>query len=64
MNKELLKEKIEAAGNVEEVAKLIGIDRSTLYRKLQSGKFYINELIDIKEKLSLTDNEIKKIFFN
>lgn len=64
VNKELLKQKIDEAGNVEEVAKEIGIDRSTLYRKINNGKFYIGELINIKSKLSLTDDEANDIFFN
>lgn len=64
MNKELLKRKIYEAGNVEEVAKEIGINRSTLYRKINSGKFYIGELVNIKSKLSLTDEEANEIFFN
>ena len=48
MNKELLKRKIYEAGNVEEVAKEIGINSSTLYRKINSGNFYIGELVNIK----------------
>lgn len=66
MNVNKLKGKItEKEMNVEGVAKSIGIDRSSLYRKLNNAeKISIGEAIRIKDVLNLTDEEAMEIFFN
>lgn len=65
MNILKLKGKIVEKGlNVEAVAAEIGIDRSTLYRKLNAGeKITIGEALRIKASLNLTDEEASDIFF-
>lgn len=66
MNLLRLKAKIIEKGmNVERLAKSIGIDRSSLYRKLNNfEKFTIGEAIQIKEILELTNEEATAIFFS
>lgn len=66
MNIQKLKGKIVERGmNVEALADKLGIDRSTLYRKLNAGeKFTIGEAQKIKASLDLTDNEASDIFFS
>ena len=65
MNIQKLKGKITERGlNVESLAAEIGIDKSTLYRKLNAGeKFTIGDAQKIKESLALTDEEANDIFF-
>lgn len=56
---------VEEGYSVDTLATEIGIDRSTLYRKLESvEKFTIREAQKIKEVLHLTNNEASAIFFN
>ena len=59
-----LKAKIVENGmNVEILADKIGIERSTLYRKLNNfEKITIGEAIKIKAALDLTDAEANDIF--
>ena len=66
MNVNKLKGKIIEKGlNVEKMAKLIGTNRATLYRKLNaSDKITIGEAIKIKNILGLTETEATDIFFN
>lgn len=62
-----LKGKITEKGmNVEELAKKIGVDRATLYRKINSdGKnISIKEANSIARELSLTIDEVNSIFFS
>jgi predicted transcriptional regulator len=55
---------IEKGMNVEGLAKSIGIDRSSLYRKLNNfEKFTIGEANQIKEILEMTNEEASNIFF-
>lgn len=56
---------VECDMNVEEVAKKVGINKTTLYRKLNSGgdNFTLSEVKKIGEVLSLTYNELEIIFF-
>lgn len=64
---ESLKRIIEKKGyNVETVAESVGMDRSTLYRKLQKGKgsFSIKEAQAISKFLDFSSDEIDAIFFN
>lgn len=57
---------VETANNVESLAKYIGIDRSTLYRRLDGGgqDFTIGEADKICQALSLTAEEANRIFFS
>lgn len=64
MNVNKLKAKIVEKGmNVETLAEMIGIDRSSLYRKLnKSEKITIGEAQKIKDALEMTDDEAYDIF--
>lgn len=54
---------IEKGYNVESLAVALGMDKSTLYRKLQRLEaFTIGEVRKIKEILELTDSEAVEIF--
>ena len=66
MNTGKLKGKIIEKGlNVEKLAESIGVDRSSLYRKLnQFEKITIGEARKIKAVLSLTNEEATEIFLN
>lgn len=56
---------VEQDVNVEVIAEIIGIDRSTMYRKLNNfEKITIGEAKKLKEALSLTDEEANEIFLN
>jgi hypothetical protein len=56
---------VEMGYNVETFATQIGIDRSTLYRKLECGeKISIGEAQRMKDVLSLSNEEVSAIFFN
>lgn len=59
-----LKGKITEKGlNVEALASLIGVDRSSLYRKLNEfEKIKIGEARKMKEVLELSDEEATSIF--
>lgn len=64
MDIQKLKGKIVEAGmNVETVAERIGVDRSSLYRKLNNyEKITIGEALRMKDVLGLTDEEAANIF--
>jgi plasmid maintenance system antidote protein VapI len=64
MKLDLLKGKIVANGmNVEKLAESIGINRASLYRKLNNfDKITIGEAVKMKEVLSMTDKEATEIF--
>lgn len=66
MNVNKLKGKIvEKSMNIEAVAKSIGIDRSSLYRKLNNlEKITVGEAAKIKKVLDITNEEAIEIFFN
>jgi DNA-binding XRE family transcriptional regulator len=56
---------VEMGYNVETFATQIGVDRSTLYRKLECGeKISIGEAQRMKDVLSLSNEEVSAIFFN
>ena len=56
---------VENETNVEAVADYIGIDRSSLYRKLNNfDKITIGEAIKLKECLRMTDEEASEIFLS
>lgn len=65
MNVNKLKGKIVEKGmNVEKLAEIIGIDRSSLYRKLNnSEKITIGEAAQMKDALGLSTDEATDIFF-
>lgn len=65
MNINKLKAKIVEKGmNVETVAEKIGVDRSSLYRKLNNfERITIGEACKIKSVLEMTDEEANDIFF-
>lgn len=64
MNVNKLKGKIVENGmNIEMLAETIGIDRSSLYRKLNNAeKITIGEAAKIKTALLLSDEEAFEIF--
>lgn len=57
---------IECGMNVTELSSKIGIDRTTLYRKINSdGKnFTIEEADLISKELKLSSEEVNSIFFS
>ena len=56
---------VENGLNVEQLAGAIGIDRATLYRKLNEfEKITIGEAIKIKGVLQLNDEDACEIFLN
>lgn len=56
---------VEEGYNVEALATELGVDKSTLYRKLDNGvKFTVGEARIIKTALNLTDEEATAIFFD
>ena len=64
MNVNKLKGKIvEREMNVESLADVIGINRSSLYRKLNNAeKITIGEALKMKEALEMSDQEACEIF--
>lgn len=46
------------------LAEKIGMNKTTLYRKLESGKFDREEIVKIREQLNMTDADILRIFFD
>ena len=57
---------IEKGWNIERLAKTIGINRSTFYRKMNGNgdEFSIREADEIAKALDLTYDEINAIFFS
>lgn len=57
---------VEQGMNIEELARKIGVDKSTLYRKIHNKgeTFTIKEANLICEALSLTGQEATAIFFS
>lgn len=54
---------VETGHSAETLAVKIGVDRSTLYRKMENGeKFTVGEAIKIIDVLGLTDSEASSIF--
>lgn len=66
MNLKKLKAKIVENGtNVEAVADYIGVDRSSMYRKLNNfDKITIGEATKLKTFLHMTDEEASDIFLS
>lgn len=57
---------VECDMNVEKIAEMIGMDKSTLYRKINSNgeNFTIKEADLIAKALKLTYQEVNAIFFS
>lgn len=57
---------VEKELNVESLANMIGIDKSTIYRRLNGGgeDFSIKEADQIAEALNLSLEEVNLIFFS
>ena len=67
VNINMLKVKIlEKGWNIEKIAKKIGIDRSTFYRKMNDtgSEFTIGEADYIARLLGLNYDEVNEIFFS
>lgn len=66
MNVNKLKGKIVSNGmNVGELAEAIGIDKSSLYRKLNNfEKITIGEALKMKDVLSMNNDEACEIFLS
>lgn len=66
MNTNLLTEKVLEKGiEFTEIAKILGVDRMTLYRKLANYESVtIREAEILKHILDLTNNEALKVFFD
>lgn len=66
VNVNLLKAKLVERGlNITSLAKMIAIDKATLYRKLQNNGagLLVKEANDIVQALNLTVQEAMEIFF-
>lgn len=66
MNTRLLREKMHEAGmTINDLASQVGIDRSTLYRKLQDDgeSFKVHEMKKIITCLQMTTDEVNRFFF-
>jgi len=58
---------VERDLSIQTVAKQLGMNRSTLYRKLKRGSgeaFTVGEVRKLSEILQLTPDEITEIFFS
>lgn len=54
---------VERGMNIESLAKLIGVDRATLYRKLNDAeKITIGEAAKIKDVLEISESDAYDIF--
>ena len=64
-NRNKLRAKIVEKGfTMEKLAKILGIDSATLYRKMSmKSDFTRNEIVMIKDALEMTVDEINSIFF-
>lgn len=62
---ELNAEIVRNGYTIPQLASVIGINKKTLYQKMRGKtEFKRNELIAIKDKLKLSDEQANKIFFN
>ncbi len=66
INVSLLKQRLEKESiSPDQLAKKIGIDRATFYRKLKAGgvKFTVGEVLKMIDALNLSDADAILIFF-
>jgi predicted transcriptional regulator len=66
MQVQVLKDRIKASGmSMEKISEMIGIDPSTMYRKIQKGGdgFTIKETNALAEVLKLSSDDALDIFF-
>lgn len=55
---------VEKGFTMEKLAKILGIDNATLYRKMSmKSDFTRNEIVMIKKILEMTIDEVNSIFF-
>lgn len=50
--------------SIAALAESIGIDKTTMYRKLANGKFERSEIMKIRDALCMTDADVIRIFFS
>ena len=50
--------------SIAALAEIIGIDKTTMYRKLANGKFERSEIMKIRDALCMTDADVIRIFFS
>lgn len=55
---------VEKGFNQSKLAKEIGVNRSTMHRKINSGDFTVEEANNIRNTLQLTEEELMNIFFS
>jgi DNA-binding XRE family transcriptional regulator len=55
---------VEKGFNQSKLAIEIGLNRSTMHRKINSGEFTVEEANKIRNTLQLTNEELMEIFFN
>lgn len=55
---------IRKGTSIAELSEKIGINKTTMYRKLASGKFDRSEIMKIRDELELTDADMLRIFFD
>lgn len=64
MNKiELEVAMLRAGISVAKLSEITGMNKTTIYRKLENGKFDRAEIILIRDALRLTDADMLRIFF-
>lgn len=64
MNANALKGKIVENGlTLTRVAEILDVSGNTLCRKMNTGKFYTNEVAILSRLLGLTEQDIMRIFF-
>lgn len=64
INRDLLRAKmLEKHISAEDMAKVLGIDRATFYRKVRNDSFTIRQADTIKQTLSLSLKDANAIFF-
>ena len=54
---------VECNLNIEQVAKQIGMDKATFYRKMAKNSFLVREADALAKVLALTSEEATSIFF-
>lgn len=64
MNKiELEVAMLRAGISIARLSEITGMNKTTIYRKLESGKFDRSEIIKIRDAIGLTDADMLRIFF-